>query len=151
MRDINIKETDKLFNDSIQALRNLMNRKIEAPLSEYDQVRVKVASTFIGNYPRICSGQAQANQVTLEILKACAKDQDQLREMIKAALPFQNIVPALPGLIDQNQKSVDEMQEKLLIKSQEHATEREQWKNERDDLKFRIMQLEDQLNNGKPV
>jgi len=143
MRDIDFKGSDKLFNESIQYLRNFISRKSDSPMSEEEQVKIKAVSTYIGNYPRILSGQSQANTTALEIMKSLAKDRDQVREWAKTLLPFQNLIPALPGIFDQNQKSLEELQERLSRISGEFAAEREQLKKERDELRFKVMQLED--------
>lgn len=145
MSDINQKEINQLFNDSIQLIRLFVNRKIESPLTEYDQQRVKAASTFIGNYPRIRSSQALVAQVSLELMKVAAKDPEQLKQWVQSQIPHTDIIKGLPGVLDNNQKAANAANDKLLEQSGKFAAEREQWKKERDELQFKIMQLEEKM------
>lgn len=139
--NIDQKEVDKLFNDSVQVLRNLMNRKIEAPLSEFDQVRIKTAGTVLGNYSRLRSSQAQISMAALEIINKAAKgNQDSISEFIKTQMPFANV---MPSLINQNQQNSEELQDKLNKQAGLHAAEKSEWQKEKDELKFRILQLEE--------
>ncbi len=147
MRNVNFKEVDKLFNDAIQVLRTLVNCKMESPMTGYDHERVKVASTFVGNYPRIIMAQASANQIAYDILKELLKnDKDKLQELAKTALPFPYVLSALPGIVDQDQKTVEGMQNKLKETIAKYAAQIEDLKKERDELRFELMQHKEKDN-----
>ena len=144
MADVNQKELDLLLNDSIQLLRDVLGRRIEAPLSDLDQLRIKAASNVLASYPRMRQAQASVADTSLKILEMASDNKDQLKEWVRLQIPHTQLIKTnLPQIFEKNKADVIDAEKRAQATNEKFIAEREAWKKERDELTFKIMQLEE--------
>lgn len=140
--EINENKFSKLFNDAVEALDNLMKDKSNEELNSREVAKYKAASNVISSYPRYRQSQASIANVTLQVLRGAAADDNEYRELIRQHMPRVDFLKTIPEALTSNRHNAMELENKLKDNTSKAFQVQRDLQEENAELRTRVQELE---------